>query len=210
MNSTSTDIKSSLPSRLRESSFRTYERHIHSAVVAFPNVVIFMQKDDSSLITFASRLRDAMASLVMYRWTSDKIDMDRFDELYPKIKVSHVVHDRVVVGSIEAIKQYYKDNNIKNLPPSQFESFTPSPALKVSASTPLSSSVSPEVIPTHVPLSQDVHDKGVELKLLAGLAALRLLSQPVVLEIDVEQAQWLEDNYDVVLNKQDDGKHTMH
>ena len=194
-----------LPSRLRESSFRRYEQHIQTAVASFPNVIVISEKYGASLVTFASRLRDAMASLVMYHWESQIIDMDKFDEIYPKLKVSHVMPDRVVVGSAECIKEYYQQ---QNLPPDQFECLTNTSVVsqttsKISASSPDSS------IAVAVSLSQDTHDKGVELKLLAGLAALRALSQPIQIEIDNEQATWLEDNFDVVVTKVTDTTYNL-
>lgn len=194
----------SLPSRLRESSFRTYEHAIASAVNEFPNVVVWT-KVDGSFATFAARLRDAMASLYKHNWVTDKIDKYKFATNYHAIKVSHVMPDRVVVGSLEKIKEYYAN---EVLPPSQFES---SPAGNIPPSLGIGSTPTPTIVPSSVgndsivpvPLSQDLHDKSVELKLLAGLAALRLLAQGVEIEIDAERAEWLEQNYDVVLRKHD-------
>ena len=204
-----TDNKN-LPSRLRESSFRRYELTIQAAVASFPNVIEISEKHavaTVNLVTFASRLRDAMASLAVYHWTSEKVDMDKFDEVYPKLKVSHVMPDRVVIGSAENIKSYYAE---QNLPPSQFECFTPLASAKLSvtsAETPANATIGNTSIA--VSLSQDTHDKGVELKLLAGLAALRLLLSPVEIAIDTEQASYLEENFDVVLIKVEDNKYIM-
>lgn len=198
--------KLNLPSRLRESSFKRYELHIKSAVAEFPNVYIVKMIREGSLVTFASRMRDAMASLAAYRWESEIINMDRFDEFYPKIKVSHVMPDRVVIGSAENIKAYYTEQNI-NLPPNQFECFTNKAAASVVDATILP--VGETTSSTVVSLSQDTHDAGVELKFLADLAALRLLNSAVEITISAEQAQYLEDNFDVVLTKVNDNTYTM-
>ena len=202
-----TDLNSSLPSlpsRLRESTFRTYESAISSAVAAFPEVVVWTRVE-GSFATFAARLRDAMASLNKNGWRSDVINKVKFYDHYNEIKVSHVMPDRVVVGSVEKIKEYYTSviniNDLnKVLPPSQFESIassTPIQAVSTSSVVVDDSTIVP------VPLSQDLRDKGVELKLLAGLAASRLLAHAVEIEIDAERAEWLEQNFDVVLRKHD-------
>ena len=200
--------KTNLPSRLRESTFHAYEYHIQAAVACFPEVYV-VQSVTGSLATFSARFRDAMASLVMYRWTSELVNMDKFDEAYAMIRTSHVMPDRVVIGSSEKIKEYYAE---QNLPPSQFECFTPlaSAKLSVTSSEPTpTSAIASDCGSVAVSLSQDTHDKGVELKLLAGLAALRLLLSPVEIAIDAEQASYLEENFDVVLIKVEDNKYTM-
>lgn len=198
--------KSNLPSRLREPAFKRYEEAIQSIVARFPEVTVF---DKGNLVTFSARLRDAMASLVLYRWTTDKVDMDKFDEHYPQIKVSHVMPDRVVVGSAENIKRYYQSI----LPPSELESFTTSEiatAKQSSAVAHVSEHAMSNAV-VSVPLATDTHDRGIELKLLARLAAERLLTQQVQIQIqiDAEQAEWLEQSFDVVLNKVNDGLYTL-
>lgn len=197
--------KLNLPSRLRESTFKQYEKVIAHAVVTMPHCFIQQQEQvKGSLATFASRLRDAMASLATYRWESEIVNMDKFEELYPLIKVSHIMPDRVVIGSAEAIKLHYQ----QNLPPNQFECFTSSTQASVvdSKSIVNETTLNASVI---VSLSQDTHDAGVELKFLADLAALRLLNSVVEIKISAEQAQYLEDNFDVVLTKVNDNTYTM-
>ena len=204
MNPTNTN---NLPSRLKESSFRRYENTIQHAITEFPEVIIYKENDlGISCSTFASRLRDAMASLVMYRWTSEVINMDKFDELYSKIKVSHVIPNIVVIGSLESIKQFYKN---ENLPPSQFECLTRTSVVDANSQTTPVASIAGNSEAVVVSLSQDTHDQGVELKFLAGLAASRLLNSAVEIQITAEIAKSLEDNYDVVLTSIGENKYTI-
>lgn len=139
--------------------------------------------------------------------------MEKFDANFVKIKVSHILPSLVVVGSAENIKHFYEQ---QNLPPDQLESLTigshvlstHAPNVVKSAMQVASSTTAP-LSEVSVLLSQDTHAKDIELKLLAGLAALQLLSQRVVLEIDQVKAEWLEQNFDVVLTKQDDQHYVM-
>jgi len=75
-----------LPHQFREQQFRKYEKILLEALDIFPYFTDYDTRKQFNLspITFASRFRDAMASLKEYKWKT-AIDYDKFVELYPYI-----------------------------------------------------------------------------------------------------------------------------
>jgi hypothetical protein len=94
-----------LPHRFRESSFRKYEEAIRAIVQHHPEVQIWCPT--GSTVTFACRLRDAMASFLKNAWKTTVIDHAKFANIYDDITVSEQ-QGKVFTGGREKIKQYFQ------------------------------------------------------------------------------------------------------
>lgn len=173
---------SQLPSRLKESSFKNYENHIALAVHDFPAVVVF-ESIQGSVATFVARFRDAMSSLHTYNWATITIDMDKFRACYLDLAVSHY-ETKAITGSRTRIREYKSKGS---------EGWQSNPVRE--------GVVEPVELPN---LSRE------EIKFLCRLASQRLLSCPIVVSgIDEENAQYFEENFDVRVDKREDGKFTI-
>lgn len=81
--STTTEI----PQRFTEAAFRRYEGIIAQAVAVLPSRYHFEPRSlGLSLETATARLRDAMRSLHIYRWTTG-VNMTAFDRYWPSLLV---------------------------------------------------------------------------------------------------------------------------
>ncbi len=78
-----------LPSRLSEKTFRHYETYIADAVALVPDdKQLRIAPTKLAQTTFCARLRDAIRSLKLYRWTTF-INMEIFDIIVDEIEVVH-------------------------------------------------------------------------------------------------------------------------
>jgi len=95
---------SSLPHRLRETSFRKYETVLAETVKRWPAPITVSPKEiDLSPTTYSARFRDAILSLQQYQWADTVVDMARFCQIADDIVVSHQ-GDLVIIGSAETVK----------------------------------------------------------------------------------------------------------
>ena len=84
-----------IPQRFSETAFRRYEGVIRMTLNAYPQPSVFDPSPLSSE-TFSHRLRDAMTSLLLYKWTTD-IDLDRFAQLRDKLVVRIAPEGHILV-----------------------------------------------------------------------------------------------------------------
>ena len=82
-----------LPFRLSERCFREYELDIKTIVELSPARAVLPPRPGRSQATVEARLRDAMRSLYEYRWSPTKVDMVKFDQLYPRFIVRRDIYD---------------------------------------------------------------------------------------------------------------------
>ncbi len=90
-------MNNQIPPHKSERMFRRYEQAIFAIVQQFPNVISFDPKP-LSIVTFSCRLRDAMSSLLEYKWASP-IDVNRLAEIRPQVEVAQV-NGMVVVRKV--------------------------------------------------------------------------------------------------------------
>lgn len=185
MNATSI---TTLPHRLRETSFREYEDTIAQIVQSFP-VVVKCNTGIKSPATFSARLRDAMFSLMTNRWETSKIDFLSFERNYLETIVSHRANG-VFAGSREELKKL--DELVqKSLTTEQVRLFE---------------NIEPEVLPLELNnLTRD------ELKFLCLLASNRALNRPISIKaawFDLENKEWFESNFDISLEEKSNEEST--
>lgn len=79
----------SLPHHLSEVTFRKYEQLIAEGVSNFPLPTTFSAPASGkpNLTTFCARFRDSLTSLRRYKWSSSKINLQRFEEIGDAIVV---------------------------------------------------------------------------------------------------------------------------
>lgn len=168
-----------LPSRLSETSFRDYEPVIAQIIATWPKVVK-VEAQGKAPITVAARLRDAKLSFERYRWPTTLFDPAAFDKIKDSIRVAHK-GDCVYAGSITSLKTL----DVKD------------------------AQVATASLMSAIPLTVEITDN-TQLRLIAWLAAKRAFAMPIILaNIDEENAEWLEDNFDVDVTKNKDGSYTL-
>lgn len=180
-----------LPSRLTERAFRTYEPDITLALTQYPNVVKF--KPSGNLTTYIARIRDAMKSYNDFHWQSSSIDRAlftlRYDDLIVHQPLKHP--GEVWIGGRVEIAEERK----------RWES-----AVEMDSSE-LASSLGNEPVNVKLPIPSVENRLFVEF--LARLAQDRLLARPVRVKTEDSFAGHLEQSYDIVVTKNDDGSYTI-
>lgn len=175
-------MNETLPHRFRESSFREYEPFINSIIERWPEVYrIHPSHYKKAQTTLACRLRDAMRSLSTNRWTAS-LDIDKFNEVYPLIVVSERTDGSILCGTKEGIALFTHGEHI----PSSRE------------------------IPLNVDSSILVNLSEPSKVVLAKLSAVRKIAPRLritgVSDLEVSE---LQQNYDIAIDKNDDGSYTL-
>jgi len=174
-----------LPHRFRESSFRDYEQAIALIVASFPKAVV-LSPGDKSPITYSCRLRDAMVSLHTHHWETDLIDIPKFLDIHQFIVVREVNGSIVCGGRMETSPKA----SVKPPPPSVLPPLQPTC----------------QADPETIILLHTLEEK----KLVCLLASRRLLATPLVVGgLSLDDASWLQENYDVVLTLNPDQTHSL-
>lgn len=175
----------SLPSRLRESSFRKYEDDIAKIVENFPTAIVFTPK--GNVITYVARLRDAILSFQIYAWESNVIDRAKFAQAYENMVVSHShENDKVLAGGRLEVKKARLGNEQGIL--TEF---------KVGYTQ------------TAVELNETELDSN-QVAFLCLLASKRLLTNPIRTNcMNAEDKRHLEDEFDVMIEDNQDGTFTI-
>lgn len=169
-----------LPSRLTEKSFRKYEKDIAKAVKEWPNPVTF--KPTGNSVVYAARMRDAMLSLFRYKWTTE-VDMTLFLTIYHEDRTKkqlHVFH----AGDEVHVGGQYPDLKAEE----QQETAVVDPTKTI-----------------------EVQMKELETKkIVCQLVAAKAVVVPIkAFGISIDESQWLEENYDVLVKLNEDGSHTI-
>lgn len=175
---------SNLPARFSEQYFRRYEPYIAKIVSTWPRPIDFQIV--GSVTTFACRLRDAMKSLSEHKWTTTTIDMDVFNEIHPTAKDKKFVvqeHPNGIVRVCDCNLLLSKDS------------------VKVSVNNEQPKSSNPPV--ELMDLDQN------EMSLICRLAHMRLLNCSIYLSMDEPLANVLLNRFDILLEKQSEGKYLL-
>ena len=176
-------MKQTLPGRLRESSFRTFEDDIAAIVNQWPCAVPFTDFHGLSINTFSARLRDSLTSFHQFHWPSDKVSYADFCVIRERIIVKQLSSGKVLAGSKEEVDAVAEQEPMVD---------------------PLE-----EVRGSSVAIVFEVTD-AVEKRLLARLAALRVFKQPLILRgLTPDDVATLEDSYDVIFHSNTDGTYTL-
>jgi hypothetical protein len=176
-------MSNDIPHRFRETSFRDYEPFIASIVQAYPNAVKAIPKlFNKAQVTFSCRLRDAIKSYKDNHWSS-YIDRVRFDSIVDSIVVSERNDGSVLSGSKEGIERYL---NIGTEVPRSF---------------PLQSEQDESFV---IDVSKP------SKVLIAELSQAHKLSPRLLIQgLTSEEVDELESNYDIGINKNENGSFTL-
>lgn len=96
-----------LPYRFRQEACREYANHISGILAEFPRVVVF---SPLNVETFSCRLRDAMKSLVTYRWAFYK-NLPALVQNHPYIRVA-IRGSNVIAGGKQEVRAWVDANEI--------------------------------------------------------------------------------------------------
>lgn len=175
-----------LPPRFREKAFRRYEDDLLRALECYPDSILIDPKAyDLSAVTVAQRFRDAKKSLLENNWQT-KIPRKRFEACQEDLIVRETMDGMVKVGpSKEATLLEVQHNALA-------EQFGISKA----------PSLLREVL--------DMTDQGMnEIRFLCLLASKRALAVKVKISIDESSVEFLYDQYDINLERQEDGLYIL-
>lgn len=173
-----------LPYRFKETTFREYEKVILVVLSSWPKASKFWPAHyEKSMATFSCRLRDAMRSFVDNRWEST-IPYEQFKLLHEAgIKVSERTDGSILVGTQKAIDNYVNstDNGVpRNQPLPEAD-----PNFRLDMSLPSD-------------------------QLLATMSQSRKVAPRIVLvNISEEKVEELQRNFDIAIDKNEDGTFTL-
>ena len=169
-----------IPHRFNEQSFRRYEPFIKRVMEDWPSVLTFDVRPIATC-TFACRLRDAMRSLVQFRWPTS-IDLEKFIKLQPEVCVSERINGQVLVGPIYLLRT--------RKPISGAEQATAEFSAKSNSGIEFNSQSANKILSVDRP-SQQVLDS------LACLLENRLLTKVILTGVSLEVVEELEHRFDV-------------
>lgn len=162
---------------LTEKSFRLYEPHLLRIQKSWPNLVSFdLSNSTLSRATFLARIRDAKASFLEFKWTSE-LAVDKME----KVSFVEAGTDRVLGGP--DLQQTLK---------------------KAKESIPAETAI----VRTNNQTA-DLSDTMLDPTTLAYLASKRLLTQPIQVALSEKQVTLLETNFDVSLEKCENGTYIL-
>lgn len=174
----------SLPARFSEPYFRRYEQTIAQIVDAWPQPVDFQIA--GSVTTFACRLRDAMKSLTENKWPTTMVNMDVFNEIHPSPKDKKFVVQELPNGIVRVC-----DSNL----------LISKDSIKVAVNNSTSKPSNPPVELLDLNLFQ--------IKTVCLLAHHRLLNTSILVSLADEEATDLNNSFDILLEKQSEGKYLL-
>jgi len=140
---------------------------------------VIVSPGDLSSLTVAARLRDAMSSLYRYEWETQEVEIDKFRRVYKDMVVSHRGVS-IYVGSREAIRMYDPIHPIIALT----EAFDKEPS-KVYG------------------LTVD------QVRFVCLLIVDKMFSRPMTCRCNEINCVGLENDFDVVVEKNEDGSFTI-
>lgn len=171
-------MSNTLPSRLSERAFRSYEDAIAIIVERWPSVTIFPPGKRAPR-TFEARLRDAIASLLSYRWPTDRVDVPALVALRPELSIR--LHDgKIYAGPRSVLRDIAKAKTITE-PTAYTDMFSAEP------------------------VSVDVSSRE-DFLLLCRLAHMRAFSGPLL--VRGASSPWVEEanaSFDIVTTPREDG-----
>ena len=178
--------KPNLPPRFREKAFRRYETAIAAAIQAYPKTFeVNPSTFGLSAVTVAQRLRDAKKSYLDNNWVSTMIDRKTFERCHDDLIVRETMDGMVKIGpSKEATLLEVQHHNLAE----QF-------------------GIGPQM-PTSSILDMTDCDAS-EIDFLCLLASKRALAVKVKVSIDASLVDVLYDQYDINLDRQEDGNYIL-